>query len=230
MTADIVDELNRILFYLNTRNNTEAFLICSKALSIAKKVPKPEKPSEEYRSILNSLKSSIESLRKCSSSSQHGDTRACVDIARDVYRYALLLDMVSTSRIRRLVKARRSAYTAIALGLPTAALFGLSPVAIALVFLGVLWTYPYFVRLKLVGWVTVVAVLLALMPFTINAVSYFSQAVFSQSEIANISRELGVSAGTAFAIALVLLAIAASSLALAVYAFYCLARYRAAFR
>ncbi|MEM4718244.1 MAG: hypothetical protein QXE81_05750 [Desulfurococcaceae archaeon] len=184
----------------------------------------------DFSNTVNQLINSINFLEKCIAISRPGNPSSCKDKARSVYRYAYLLYLIVTGKIRELIKARRFAYLSIALGLPTAALFGLSPIAIGLIFLGVLWTYFYFVRLKLVGWVVIVSSLLLLMPFLLNALSYFIQAVFDIEEINAISNSLGVDFKYALMIVVVLLAIAITSLTFAIYSLLNLIKHRVVFK
>lgn len=229
MIKDLAEDLDKINFYLNSRNFTRASYFSFKALELLRSIPKIERPDEDYLKTLNSLKDSISSLRKCAAMSQPGYRGACTSEAKKVYRYSLILSLLSTGRIKDLVKARRTAYAAVALGLPTATLFGLTPLAIGLIFMGILWTYFYFARLKLIGWVVLVGTLMLLLPFLINAVSYFAQAVFNTTEIGQVAEALEISPFLALLLILVLLIISSISLILNIYSLLKLIKYRAVF-
>lgn len=229
MTRELVEDLNNLVFYLNSHNFTRASRICLEALSLVKASPTPGKQPEDYSKTLSKLKEAVSALKKCASTTPPSNPGACTSEARRVHRYALLLSLLSTGRIRELTRARRAAYTSIALGLPTAALFGLSPIGAGLIFLGTLWTYMYFVRLKLVGWVVLTVTLVLLLPFTTNAVLYFSQALLDAGETQRVASALGVSYQVALILLVVLLVVAASSLMLGLYAIYKLIKYRAVF-
>lgn len=229
MIGRVVEDLDRLVFYLNSHNFTYASKFSSRALELIKSIPKIDKPSQDYSRVFNSLIENIDSLKKCISTSKPGHTRACISEARRVYRYSLLLKLIATGEIRELVKARRYAYTAIALGLPTSALFGLSPLAIGLIFISVLWTYFYFIRLKMIGWVVLVSALMLILPFLVNSVLYFTSAVSTPIEVENVARALELSILHTYMVLLILFAISSISLILDFMALVKLLKYRVVF-
>jgi len=229
LSINPVESLEKIVFLLNSRGFSRAHSLSSKALTLLKEVSLGDREDPDYKKIYGFLLDSISELKKCVSMVKPGDNEACVKEARRVYRYSLLLNMISTGRIRELVRARRAAYASVALGLPTAALFGLPVLAIGLIFLGLMWTYFYFVRMKLIGFVTLATSLVLLLPYLINAVMYFTQSIFSQEELASIASELEVSSSIALLIVGLLLAISSISLVLNIYALVKLFKYRIAF-
>lgn len=222
---NVVEDLNHISFLLSGRGFTRAHTLCTKALQVLSQTPHSQQRSDDYTRTLQALIRVVDELRKCASTSQPGTPNACAGLAKDVYRYSLLLQLLATSGLKRLIRARRAAYASIALGLPTASLFGFPPIAVALVFLGVLWTYFYFARLKLVGWFTLVSTLMVLLPFVVNALTYFTHAITSHEEISSVASELGISYASALALLAALLAISSLSLALSLYALLVLFRY-----
>lgn len=225
----IVEDLKQISFLLSSRGFTRAYIFSSKAHLVLSKSPTVQSPSKDYVRVQEQLVTTINILRKCISTSSPGNPGSCVNEAKTVYKLSLLLNMVATGEIKRLVKARRAAYTSIALGLPTATLFGFPPFGVLLVFLGVLWTYFYFVRLKLIGWFTVASSLMVLIPFLFNAFSYFAHAVLSPEEVSVVARELGLQYTMALTVLIILLAISTTSLLLAVYALVVLLKYYGVF-
>lgn len=230
MIHEKVRELDRLAFYLSSRKLTRASSICAEALKVLERVATWSKSGDaEYSGLISALEESVSSLRKCASTCKIGDERACVNEAKRVYRHSMILFLTVTGRIRELVRARKAAYASIAMGLPTAALFGLSPMGAALIFVGVVWTYFYFIRLKLAGWVVLVVTLALLTPFTVNATLYFSQAVFNEAEVIHVAETLGVGSDIALALMLILFCVSTASLALAVYALFKLVQYRAVF-
>ncbi|MGC8983057.1 MAG: hypothetical protein ACP5KA_04810 [Desulfurococcaceae archaeon] len=225
----LAEDLTQLSFLLSHRGLIRAHSFCSKAAGLLKQTPEPLSESSDYSSVLSKLTESISSLRKCASTAKPGEEKACSSEARSVYRYSVLLSLVSTGRIKELVRARKAGVAAIALGLPTAALFGFPPIGIVLVFLGVLWTYFYFARLRLIGWVTFTTSLLLLTPFLVNAVMYFTHAVTSPEEVENVASELGVSHSVALVVLVALLAVSVTALVLQLYALYKLVKYRVVF-
>jgi len=225
----IVEELSNIIFFLNSHNLTRASQLSSKALDLIKSINVGEKPSDEVLEATKILEQKIMLLKNCASTSPRHDPSACIDEAKQVYRQAVILNLVSTGRINELLRTRRTAYASIALGLPTAALFGLTPLAIGLIFMGVLLTYFYFVRLKLVGWIVVLSSLMLLMPFLVNAVFYFANTLFNSMELSRIGEALGTSPELALILVIVLLIISSAALALNVYSLYKLIKFRAVF-
>lgn len=221
----VAEDLKRVSFLLSGRGFTRAHSLVSKSIQVLSKTPAPTRPDADYSRTLEALYRAVEALGKCASTNPPGNPSACTGEARAVYRHALILELLATSGLKKLARARRAAYASLALGLPTAALFGFPPIAVALVFLGVLWTYFYFARLKLVGWFTLVSTLMVLLPFLINAVSYFSYAVTSPGEISSVAGELGLTEEIALVLLSALLAISATSLILAFYALTILLRY-----
>jgi hypothetical protein len=208
---------------------TRASQLSSKALDLIKSINVGEKPSDEVLEATRILEQKIMLLKNCASTSLRHDPSACIDEAKQVYRQAVILNLVSTGRINELLRTRRTAYASIALGLPTAALFGLTPLAIGLIFMGVLLTYFYFVRLKLVGWIVVLSSLMLLMPFLVNAVFYFANTLFNSMELSRIGEALGASPELALILVIVLLIISSAALALNVYSLYKLIKFRAVF-
>lgn len=196
-----------------------------KSIQVLSKTPVPARVDADYNRAHEALRKAVEALGKCVSTSPPGNPNTCSSEAKAVYRYALILELVATSGLKKLVKGRRAAYASLALGLPTATLFGFPPIAVVLVFLGVLWTYFYFARLKLVGWFTLVSTLMVLLPFLLNALAYFSYAVTSPDEVSTVANELGLTETAALALLSVLLVISATSLILATYALVVLIRY-----
>lgn len=230
MIHEKIRELDKLVFYLNSRKFIRASSICAEAIKVLERaVAWDRSKGAEYSGLINALEDSIGSLRKCASTSRPGDEKACINEAKRVYRYSMILFLALTGKMRELVRARKAAYASIAMGLPTAALFGLSLIGVALIFVGVMWTYFYFIKLKLAGWLVLIVTLVLLMPFTVNATFYFSQAVLDEAEVSHVAEALGVSSGLALALMLLLLCISVASLTLAVYALYRLIQYRAIF-
>ncbi|MEM0001813.1 MAG: hypothetical protein QXV54_04610 [Desulfurococcaceae archaeon] len=223
---NIAEELSNLIFFLNSRSFTRASKLISKTLELIKSIPIIEKPSEDILKNINLLEQKLQLLKRCASSSFPRDQNACLNEAKQVYRQTLLLYLLATSRIKELSKARRYAYSSIALGLPTSALFGLSPLAIGLIFLGVLWTYIYFIRLKLAGWIVLVSSLMLLLPFLVNAVYYFSSTLFNTSELNNIAEALGTSLSIALIVVIVLLIVSVVALSLNIYSLHKLIIFR----
>lgn len=233
MIRELTTRLNHIVFLLRSYNFTHALNFIHRSISLLNSIaglPVNPKYQADLLKTISQLQSSINLLERCIATSKPGNPSHCKDDARGVYRYSYLLFLIVTGKIRELIKARRLAYLSIALGLPTAALFGLSPIAIGLIFLGVLWTYYYFVRLKLVGWVVLVSSLLLLMPFLLNALSYFIQATFDIEEIRAISSALGVEFEYALILVVAFLAVTITSLISAIYALINLIKHRLVFR
>lgn len=233
MTRQLLDELGNVVFLLRSHNFLKAHIYVHRAIDLLKKTP--EQPidnalREDYSKTVSSLRETVSMLRKCATSSKPGDTNSCKDIARDVYRQTLILYLLGTGEIRRVVRARRLSYLALSLGLPTSALFGLSPVAVGLIFMGALWTYPYFVRLKLIGWTVLVSGLVLLLPFLFNALGYFTYAISSSEEISNIASTLGLEIIHAALLVTVLLVVSAVSLALDLYSLSLLFKYKSIFK
>lgn len=229
MIRKIVEELNNIIFFLNSHNLTRASQLSSKALDLIKSIDVTEKQSDEILKATRILEQKIMLLKNCASTSPRRDPSACLEEAKQVYRQAVILNLVSTGRIKELLRTRRTAYASIALGLPTAALFGLTPLAIGLIFMGVLLTYFYFIRLKLIGWIVVLSSLMLLLPFLVNAVFYFASTLFDSMELSRIGEALGVSSGLALTLVIVLLIISSASLVLNVYSLYKLIKFRIVF-
>ena len=233
MINEAIDKLNKLVFFLDSRGFSQALKLCLKSINALEKLVKSKTRLHidvDAQKIYALLDESIESLRRCASVKPSGDPKACRDEARKVYRYALLLYLSASGEVRNIVRARRAAYTSIALGLPTAALFGFPPLATALVFMGVAWTYLYFVRLRLIAWMTLVSSLLVLLPFLVNAVRYFISAIADPNEVATVARSLGIEGSFAILLLILLLAISLVSLALLLYALYQLFRYREVFK
>lgn len=227
MTRPAGDELKQAIFLLKSRGLSRALDLCLRSLPLVEGVGGAK--GGDFQAALSSLREALEALRKCAASARPGDPKACTSEARAVYRRALILRLVATGEIRRLARARRAAYACIGLGLPTAALFGFPPLAIALVFLGSLWVHPQFAKLRLASWMVLTSTLLVLAPFLVNAVSYFSQSALSPAEVSDVAAKLGLGQAAAQALLLALLAVSAASLSLGLYALACLFRYRAAF-
>lgn len=229
MIKNIIEELKNIIFFLNSKGLTRASQLTLKALELIKSVSITENPSNDVLKTIADLEQKISLLKRCASSSYPNNKEACSSEAKQVYRRSTILVLLITNRIKDLSRARRFAYASIALGLPTSALFGLSPLAIGLIFLGVLWTYIYFIRLKLVGWLVLISSLTLLLPFLINAVLYFVSALFDASELVSISEALGVNLNIALLTVLVFLAISVTSLILNIYSLYKLIKFRSVF-
>lgn len=233
MIKILVDELNNIVFLLRSHDHLKALKHVNKAISLLKNTPEQTVDNalkEDYSKTESSLRETILLLKRCVSSSRPGDMNSCKDIAHEVYRQSLILHIVGTGEIKKLVKARRLSYLALALGLPTSALFGLNPVASGLIFMGALWTYFYFVRLKLIGWVVLVSGLMLILPFLINALMYFTHALLSPGEISYIASTLGLEYIYTLILVFTLLIISIVSLTLDLYSMSLLFKYRDIFK
>lgn len=233
MTRVLIDDLNKILFLLRSHSLTKAATYVEKAVAILSKTPNEVSDSRlqgDYHKTLSSLRETVSSLRKCASTSRPDNPGLYADIAKETYRQSLILYLVATGEIYMIRKAGRYAYTALATGLPTGALFGLSPLAAALIFMGALWTYFYFARLRLIGWIVIVSSLVLLLPFLVNASIYFAGALIDPNEISSISNELGVDYSVALVAVIVLFAISTISLLASLLALRLLFKYRAVFK
>lgn len=233
MTKTLKDELNNIIFLLRSHNHLTALKYIDKALSLLEKAPGQAIDNafkEDYSKTLSLLHETISRLKRCIHSSRPGNTNSCKDIAREVYRQALILNMIGTGEIRKVAKTRRLSYLSLALGLPTSALFGLNPIASGLIFMGILWTYFHFVRLKLIGWITLVTSLMLILPFLINALMYFTHALLNPDEISYISNTLGLEYVYALILVLVLFTISLVSLILDLYSISMLFKYKDLFK
>lgn len=233
MMRTLVEDLNKVLFLLRSHSFSKAIVYVEKAVAVLAKTPeevKDNKLREDYHKVVSSLSETISSLRKCASTTRPGDPQSCVEIAREVYRQSLLLHLVATGEIHEIRRARRYAYITLALGLPTGALFGLSPVAAGLIFMGALWTYFHFARLRLIGWIVLVSSLMLLLPFLVNATLYFAGALFNPEELSTISSELGVGYHIALLIVSLLLFVSTTALLTCLLSLKLLFKYRVVFK
>ncbi|MEM4809406.1 MAG: hypothetical protein QXU22_03875 [Desulfurococcaceae archaeon] len=229
MLENTINDLDKILFYLRSHNISHTYEICLKTRDRLEKIRGYSELSGDASKVYSKLVDDLDVLKKCVSKSRPGIANACRKEAYNVYKDAVLLLAIVTGEIRELVKARRAGYLAIAMGLPTAALFGLSPMAIALIFIGVLWTYFHFVRLRLIGWVTLTITLFLISPFLINSIRYFFHALLDPGEIEYIANELSIGYTGALIMTITLLAISLTAFTLSLYSLIKLFKYRVLF-
>lgn len=233
MKEILIDELNNVVFLLRSHSHLKALKYIDKAISLLSNTPEQAVDNalkEDYSRTVSSLRETISLLKRCVSSSRPGDINSCKNVAHEVYRQSLILYIIGTGEIKRVVKARRVSYLALALGLPTSALFGLNPLALGLIFMGTLWTYLYFVRLKLIGWIVLVSSLMLILPFLINASIYFIHALLSPDEVSYIASALGLEYVYALILVSTLFIISIVSLALDLYSMSLLFKYRDIFK
>jgi len=221
-----VEKLNNLFSYLNRRSpNSPQLRILREALLTLQNVREAKEVS-----LVRRLVEAIETSEKCVKNASLEELgKKCGKGFRDILRISTLIRLVEGGEIRNIVRARRSAYASIALSLPVSALFGLPPAASLLMMMGALFIYPYVVRLKKVGVLTVVSVQLLLLPYLVNAVWYFATALGNPSEIEAVSKALGVGYGTALALVLAFFVAALAASALIVYSVYTFAKYFKAF-
>jgi len=221
-----VEKLNNLFSYVNRRfPNSPQLRVLREALSTLQSIRDAKESS-----LVRRLVEAIETSEKCVKNVPPEELgKKCGKSFRDILRISTLIRLIESGEIRNIVRARRLAYASIALALPVSALFGLPPAASLLMMMGALFIYPYVVRLKKVGVLTVVSVQLLLLPYLVNAVWYFAAALGDPSEIEAVSKALGVGYGTALALVLAFFVAALAALILIVYSVYTFAKYFKAF-
>ncbi|MGC9012685.1 hypothetical protein, partial [Thermogladius sp.] len=98
--GELAEDLTQLSFLLSHRGLTRAHSLCSKAAGVLKQTPEPRGETGDYSSVLSRLADSISALRRCASSAPPGEEKACSGEAKSVYRYSVLLNLVSTGRVK----------------------------------------------------------------------------------------------------------------------------------
>lgn len=149
-------------------------------------------PEPSRYPTLSKVVDNLREARKCLSGAKPDKRGECARYLREAYKYAILTRLEAQGKINVIKRMRRALFTGVAIGLPLAGLFGFGFLAVALVFIGTLWTYPYFVNLRKIGWVVAVLNSLVLLPIDVIAVRYSIYAILDPEELARIAEALGM--------------------------------------
>lgn len=168
--------------------------------------------------ILNKVVDNLREARKCLNNTKPDKRDECARYLREAYKYAILARLEAQGKTDVIKSMRRALFAGIAIGLPLAGLFGFGFLAVALVFIGTLWTYPYFVNLKKTGWIVAVLNSLILLPIDGIAVRYCIYALSDAEELARISEALGITLSQTATLVIVIGALGALSASLLLYA------------